>query len=214
MNDLGSGSLIDFSLYGLEQEPTVQEVVKTGVDVVTFSGDKLLGGTQAGIIVGKKASIKKLIKNPLNRALRIDKLILAALESTLRLYIDQETVIQKIPTLKMITLPLEEIEKRANNFKSRLQKNIPDHVEIQVVDDSSQVGGGALPSQQLPTKVVAISSESLSVKKLEEHLRNNRPSIIARISKDQLRIDIRTVNKDEEKVIENSLRKILNGFSK
>ena len=95
-----------------------------------------------------------------------------------------------------------------------MQKNIPDHVEIQVVDDSSQVGGGALPSQQLPTKVVAIRSESISVKKLEEHLRDNRPSIIARISKDQLRIDIRTVNKNEEKVIENSLRKILNGFSK
>jgi len=114
VNDLGSGSLIDFSLYGLEQEPTVQEVVKTGVDVVTFSGDKLLGGTQAGIIVGKKTTIKKLIKNPLNRALRIDKLMLAALESTLRLYIDQETVIKKIPTLKMITLPLDEIKRRAN----------------------------------------------------------------------------------------------------
>lgn len=211
VNDLGSGSLIDFSLYGLEQEPTVQEVVKTGVDVVTFSGDKLLGGTQAGIIVGKKTTIKKLIKNPLNRALRIDKLMLAALESTLRLYIDQETVIKKIPTLKMITLPLDEIKRRANNLKSRLMKNIPDHVEIQVVDDSSQVGGGALPSQQLPTKVVAISSESISVKSLEKYLRDNRPSIIARISKDQLRIDIRTVSMDEEKVIENSLRKILNG---
>jgi len=211
VNDLGSGSLIDFSLYGLEQEPTVQEVVKTGVDVVTFSGDKLLGGTQAGIIVGKKTTIKKLIKNPLNRALRIDKLMLAALESTLLLYIDQETVIKKIPTLKMITLPLDEIKRRANNLKSRLMKNIPDHVEIQVVDDSSQVGGGALPSQQLPTKVVAISSESISVKSLEKYLRDNRPSIIARISKDQLRIDIRTVSMDEEKVIENSLRKILNG---
>ncbi len=211
VNDLGSGSLIDFSLYGLEQEPTVQEVVKTGVDVVTFSGDKLLGGTQAGIIVGKKTTIKKLIKNPLNRALRIDKLMLAALESTLRLYIDQETVIKKIPTLKMITLPLDEIKRRANNLKSRLMKNIPDHVEIQVVDDSSQVGGGALPSQQLPTKVVAISSESISVKRLEKYLRDNRPSIIARISKDQLRIDIRTVSMDEEKVIESSLRKILNG---
>ena len=213
VNDLGSGSLIDFSLYGLEQEPTVQEVVKTGVDVVTFSGDKLLGGTQAGIIVGKKPTIKKLIKNPLNRALRIDKLMLAALESTLRLYIDQETVIKKIPTLKMITLPLDEIKRRANDLKSRLMKNIPDHVEIQVVDDSSQVGGGALPSQQLPTKVVAISSESISVKSLEKYLRDNRPSIIARISKDQLRIDIRTVSMDEEKVIENSLRKILNGPS-
>ncbi len=213
VNDLGSGSLIDFSLYGLEQEPTVQEVVKTGVDVVTFSGDKLLGGTQAGIIVGKKTTIKKLIKNPLNRALRIDKLMLAALESTLRLYIDQETVIKKIPTLKMITLPLDEIKRRANNLKSRLMKNIPDHVEIQVVDDSSQVGGGALPSQQLPTKVVAISSESISVKSLEKYLRDNRPSIIARISKDQLRIDIRTVSMDEEKVIESSLRKILNTHS-
>ncbi len=213
VNDLGSGSLIDFSLYGLEQEPTVQEVVKTGVDVVTFSGDKLLGGTQAGIIVGKKTTIKKLIKNPLNRALRIDKLMLAALESTLRLYIDQETVIKKIPTLKMITLPLDEIKRRANNLKSRLMKNMPDHVEIQVVDDSSQVGGGALPSQQLPTKVVAISSESISVKSLEKYLRDNRPSIIARISKNQLRIDIRTVSMDEEKIIENSLRKILNGPS-
>lgn len=211
VNDLGSGSLIDFSLYGLEHEPTVQEVVKTGVDVVTFSGDKLLGGTQAGIIVGKKTTIKKMIKNPLNRALRIDKLMLAALESTLRLYIDQETVIKKIPTLKMITLPLDEIERRAENFKRRLKKNIPDHVEIQVVDDTSRVGGGALPSQQLPTKVVAISSESIPVKSLEKYLRDNRPSIIVRISRDQLRIDIRTVGKDEEKVVENSLRKILNG---
>jgi L-seryl-tRNA(Ser) seleniumtransferase len=111
----------------------------------------------------------------------------------------------------MITLPLDEIKRRANNLKSRLMKNIPDHVEIQVVDDSSQVGGGALPSQQLPTKVVAISSESISVKSLEKYLRDNRPSIIARISKDQLRIDIRTVSMDEEKVIESSLRKILNG---
>jgi L-seryl-tRNA(Ser) seleniumtransferase len=213
VNDLGSGNLIDFSPYGLAHEPTVQEVVKTGVDVVTFSGDKLLGGPQAGIIVGKSAILKELIKNPLNRALRIDKLTLAALESTLRLYIDQETVVQKIPTLRMITLPLKKIEKRAVDFQKRLQKNIPDHVKIQVIDDSSQVGGGALPSQQLPTKVIAISSELISVKDLEKYLRENKPSIITRINKDQLRIDLRTVDEKEEETIEASLRKILSNLS-
>ena len=209
VNDLGSGCLIDFSPYGLAHEPTVQEVVKTGVDVVTFSGDKLLGGPQAGIIVGKKAILNKLIKNPLNRALRIDKLTLAALESTLRLYIDRETVTERIPTLKMITLPLEKIEKRAFDFLGRLHKTIPDHVEIQVMDDSSQVGGGALPAQQLPTKVIALSSKLFSVQDLEKRLRENRPSIITRINRDQLRIDLRTVNEKEEEIIETSLRKIL-----
>lgn len=213
VNDLGSGCLIDFSPYGLDHEPTVQEVVKTGVDVVTFSGDKLLGGPQAGIIVGKRAILKKLIKNPLNRALRIDKLTLTALESTLRLYIDHETVIEKIPTLRMITLPLENIEKRAVGFLGRLQKNIPDSVEIQVIDDSSQVGGGALPAQQLPTKVIAISSKLISVQDLEKRLRENRPSIITRINKDQVRIDLRTVNEKEEQIIEASLRKILSELS-
>jgi len=213
VNDLGSGCLIDFSPYGLAHEPTVQEVVKTGVDVVTFSGDKLLGGPQTGIIVGKKAILKKLIKNPLNRALRIDKLILAALESTLRLYIDQEAVIKKIPTLRMITLPLEIIERRAVDFLKRLQKIIPDHVEIQVIDDISQVGGGAFPSQQLPTKVISIISKLISVRDLEKHLRENRPSIITRINKNQLRIDLRTVNEKEEMIIEASLGKILNSIS-
>lgn len=210
VNDLGSGSLIDFSAYGIAHEPTVQEVVKTGVGVVTFSGDKLLGGPQAGIIVGKKTILNKLQKNPLNRALRIDKLTLATLESTLRLYIDQETVIKKIPTLRMITLPLEEIEKRAVNLTRRLCNNIPDHVEIQIVDDVSMVGGGALPSQQLPTKVIAISSKRISVKDLEKQLRESKPSIIARINKEQLRIDLRTVNEKEEEIIEASLRTILN----
>jgi len=212
VNDLGSGCLIDFSAYGFAHEPTVQEVVKTGVDVVTFSGDKLLGGPQSGIIVGKKAILKKLIKNPLNRALRIDKLMLAALESTLRLYIDQEVVIRKIPTLRMITLSLENIEKRAVDFLGRLQNNVPDHVEIQVIDDSSQVGGGALPSQQLPTKVIAISSKLISVQDLEKHLRENRPSIITRINKDQLRIDLRTVDEKDEEIIEVSLQEILKGL--
>ena len=201
LNDLGSGSLIDFSLYGIAHEPTVQDVVKTGIDVVTFSGDKLLGGPQAGIILGKRNILDKLIKNPLNRALRIDKLTLIALESTLRLYLDQETVIQKIPTLRMITLPLETIEKRVFDFKKKLQKNIPDHIKIQIIDDTSQVGGGALPSQELPTKVIAITSKSISVQNLEKRFRENTPPIIARIHKDQLRIDLRTVDESEEEYL-------------
>ena len=205
LNDLGSGSLIDFSAYGLDYEPTVQEVVKTGVDVVTFSGDKLLGGPQAGIILGKKNVLDKLIKNPLNRALRIDKLTLIALESTLRLYLDQETVIRKIPTLRMITLSLEEIERRVVDFKRRLENNLPDHLDVQILNDSSQVGGGALPSQELPTKVIAISSRIISAQDMEKKLRRNKPSIIARINKDQLRIDLRTVNDNEEEHIISSL---------
>jgi len=209
INDLGSGSFIDFSPYGLDHEPTVQEVVKTGVQVVTFSGDKLLGGPQAGIIVGKKKILSKLIKNPLNRALRVDKLTLAALEATLRMYLDRETVLQKIPTLRMITLPLNAIERRAHEFKKKLQKQLPSHIEIQVVDDTSQVGGGALPLQELPTKVVAIGSKRIDVKNIEERLRKNTPPIITRIHKHQIHIDLRTVAEHEEEDIEISLRKIL-----
>ena len=201
LNDLGSGSLIDFSLYGIAHEPTVQDVIQTGIDVVTFSGDKLLGGPQAGIILGKRNILDKLIKNPLNRALRIDKLTLIALESTIRLYLDQETVIQKIPTLRMITLPLEAIEKRVFVFNKKLQENKPDHIKVQIIDDTSQVGGGALPSQELPTKVVAITSKSISVQDLEKRLRENTPPIIARINKDQLRIDLRTVDESEEEYL-------------
>jgi L-seryl-tRNA(Ser) seleniumtransferase len=212
VNDLGSGCLIDFSPYGLVHEPTVQEVIKTGIDVVTFSGDKLLGGPQAGIIIGKKRMLDKLMKNPLNRALRIDKLTLAALESTLRLYLDNETVIQKVPTLRMLTLPLKKIEGRACKMKDRLDKKLPDHVDIQIVNDTSQVGGGALPSQELPTKVVALRSNRVTVQEVEEKLRKNKPSIITRINNDQIRIDLRTVAEKEEEDIERALTNILSMY--
>ncbi len=212
VNDLGSGCLIDFSPYGLVHEPTVQEVIKTGIDVVTFSGDKLLGGPQAGIIIGKKRLLDKLMKNPLNRALRIDKLTLAALESTLRLYLDMETVIQKVPTLRMLTLSLKKIEGRACKMKDRLDKKLPEHVDIQIVNDTSQVGGGALPSQELPTKVVALRSKLVTVQEMEEKLRKNKPSIITRINNDQIRIDLRTVAEKEEEDIERALTNILSMY--
>jgi len=213
VNDLGSGSLIDLSPYGLDYEPTVQEVVKTGADVVTFSGDKLLGGPQAGIIVGKKTILDQLKKNPLNRALRIDKLTLAALESTLRLYLDQETVIGKIPTLRMLTITADELERRAVTFKERLRHAIPQSVALHIKEDISQVGGGALPSQQLPTRVIALSSKTIPVQELERGLRENKPSIIARIHKDQLLIDLRTVFEHEEEALEKALTAVITSLA-
>jgi L-seryl-tRNA(Ser) seleniumtransferase len=205
VNDLGSGSLIDFSPYGLTQEPTVQEVVKTGVDVITFSGDKLLGGPQAGVIVGKRSILESLIKNPLNRALRIDKLTLAALESTLRLYLDQASVMQKVPTLRMITMTKSEISARISRFKKILLKNLPDAITVEIEEDISQVGGGALPEQHLPTTILALHSKAVPVKECEKRLRNHTPPVIARIHKDQLRIDLRTVAEEDEEELANAL---------
>ncbi len=205
VNDLGSGSLIDFSPYGLTQEPTVQEVVKTGVDVITFSGDKLLGGPQAGVIVGKRSILKPLIKNPLNRALRIDKLTLAALESTLRLYLDPESVIQKVPTLRMITMTKSELSGRTSRFKEKFLKNLPDTITVKIEDDVSQVGGGALPEQHLPTAVLALQSKAVPVQECEMRLRDHKPPVIARINQDQLRIDLRTVAEEDEEELADAL---------
>jgi len=209
VNDLGSGSLIDFSQYGLDHEPTVQEVVQTGADVVTFSGDKLLGGPQAGIIVGKRSTLESLIKNPLNRALRIDKLTLAALESTLRLYLDQDSVIRKIPTLRMITMTKEELATRTSSFREKVLNKIPDTFDVQMIEDVSQVGGGALPAQYLPTTVIALQSKTVPVHELEKRLRDHEPPVIARIHKDQLRIDLRTVNEVDEEELISALCKVL-----
>ena len=209
VNDLGSGSLIDFSPYGLTQEPTVQEVVKTGADVITFSGDKLLGGPQAGVIVGKRSILTSLIKNPLNRALRIDKLTLAALESTLRLYLDQDSVIQKVPTLRMITITKAELSARTALFKANYLKNLPDTITVQIEDDISQVGGGALPEQHLPTTVLALQSKVVPVQECEMRLRYHKPPVIARIHKDHLRIDLRSVAEEDEKELADALCTVL-----
>jgi len=203
--DLGSGSLIDLSRYGFEHEPTVQEVVQSGADVVTFSGDKLLGGPQAGMVVGKKEVVEQLIKNPLNRALRIDKLTLAALESTLRLYLDRESVIRRVPTIRMITMTANAIEQRAEAFIKRIRPRLPLDISIGIEDDTSQIGGGALPLQNVPTRVIALRSSSLPVELMERRMRGHKPPVIARIHRDQVRIDLRTVAEQEEGELEAAL---------
>lgn len=202
MEDLGSGTFIDFSRFGLLKEPTVQESVTAGADVVAFSGDKLLGGPQAGIIVGKKRVIDAIKKNPITRALRIDKLTLAALEGTLRLYRDEEKAARTIPTLRMIMLPLPEIQDRAQGFADRLKRIGGPRMHIRLLESASKTGGGALPLIDLPSLCVGIQIDGLSPNTVEKMMRNNNPPIIGRIEDDLFVMDPRTIQEDEYATIE------------
>jgi len=206
MEDLGSGCFIDLAPYGIEHEPTVQETLQAGADVVTFSGDKLLGGPQAGIILGKKRFIDPIKKNPLNRALRIDKLTLAALESTLRVYLDPDRAVKTLPAIGMLTCPVEDLEKRARAFQGKLGRGPSPGAEITLREDSSRVGGGALPLQSLPTWVVAIRPLSTSAAVLEGRLRRNRPPVIVRVKEEEVLLDLRTVAEEEEPVLREAVQ--------
>ncbi len=207
MEDLGSGCFIDLSQYGLEKEATVPEAVATGVDVVTFSGDKLLGGPQAGILLGKKTVVDAMKINPLTRALRIDKLTLAALESTLLLYLDEKKAMEEIPTLRMIGLDLNQLKRKARRLSKRLAGL--KGADVWIREDVSQVGGGALPLQNLPTIVLAIKPSKISVNQFEESLRRGDPPIIGRIVKDELLLDMRTVFDDEVPLLADGIAKAL-----
>jgi L-seryl-tRNA(Ser) seleniumtransferase len=197
MEDLGSGSLIDLSKYGLGREPTVMEVIKAGTDVVTFSGDKLLGGPQAGLVLGKSGIVERIKKNPLNRALRIDKFTLAALEVVLRLYFDEERARQQIPTLNMLTVDPRVIEKRARRLARRLKKKLTHRCRITIKETEARVGGGALPEEPLTSWSVVINPHDISVNQLEEKLRTVAVPVIGRIEEDLYLLDMRTVADDE-----------------
>ena len=197
IEDLGSGVLVDLSRYGLQYEPTVQESIEAGVDVVTFSGDKLLGGPQAGIIIGKKKYIDIMKKHPLNRALRVDKFTIAALEATLRLYLSEETAVNKIPTLRMLTMTKDQIASKAEKLMFEIEQRSLDKLKMNIIDDYSQVGGGSMPLEQIPTKCIVIHSEEVSIASLERNLRTYKTPIIARIFKDRLYIDLRTVEEHQ-----------------
>ncbi len=205
IEDIGSGVFIDLGKYGLTYEPTVQNAVASGMDIVTFSGDKMLGGPQAGIIVGKKEYIDEMQKNPLTRAFRIDKMTLAALEGTLKLYLDEEKAIKHIPVLNMLTTDLPALEKKAEDLFKRLNKIIGASCSLDIEDDYSEVGGGALPLEKLPTKVITIEDKNISANEIEKRLRYNEIPVIARIAKDKVIIDLRTVFEKDYKVIEAAL---------
>lgn len=197
MMDMGSGALTDFTPFGLKGEPTVQEAVQTGVDLITFSGDKLLGGPQAGLCVGKKTLIERLRKNPLARAVRIDKLSLAALEATLRAYLEGEGGLATIPTLAMITCPLEQIRQRAERVRDALQAKAHPSMQVTMEEQRSEVGGGALPTESLPTYCVALQSPQHPPHRLEAALRRTDPAVVGRIKEEKVLLDLRTV-RDEE----------------
>jgi L-seryl-tRNA(Ser) seleniumtransferase len=209
MDDLGSGCLIDLDKYGLQHEPTIRERLATGVDVVTFSGDKLLGGPQAGIIVGKKNVLEKIKKNPLNRALRIDKFTLAALEATLMHYLNPAAAVKKLRSLKALTEPVAAVKKRAEKLIEKLQKEKFDSLKFSLREDFAAAGGGSLPTQQVPTVLVAVKNKTMQTSKMEEKLRTLEVPVIARVDKDEILLDLRTVAEDDFPFIIEGLKQII-----
>ncbi len=203
VEDVGSGALVDLSQIGLSKEPMPSESIRAGADLVTFSGDKLLGGPQAGLIVGKRLLVEKLRRNPLARAVRIDKLTLAALEATLRLYLDEERAFSHIPVLRALAMPLQEIEQRARRLCDRIAALASGHLEVSVIDGTSEVGGGALPLESIPTRLVAMQATHLTAPVLEGRLRRTDPPVMVRIKDGLVVLDPRTVLEDELETLAN-----------
>ena len=209
VDDLGSGCLINLEKYGLQHEPTVREVVATGIDVITFSGDKLLGGPQAGIIVGKKPVLELIKRNPLNRALRIDKFTLAALEATLVHYLNPDQVVSALRPLKSLTEPVTAVKKRAAKLISKLRKEKFCSLEFSLKESFSAAGGGSLPTEKIPTFLVGVKNKKMSASRLEAGLRQVAVPVIVRVDKDEILIDLRTVTEDEFTLIIQGLRECL-----
>lgn len=206
MEDLGSGFLVDLKPYGITGEPTVQEELETGADIITFSGDKLLGGPQAGIIVGKKAYIDAMAQNQLTRALRVDKLTMSALEATLKTYLwEPEQAIAKIPILAMLTMQEEELAHRATQLAKQLEGIFQGQVAITLEKGVSQAGGGSLPMLELPTTLVALIPKKGQVHQWAACLRQGEPAVMARIADGKLLLDVRTVLPDEEESLRQAL---------
>ncbi len=209
VEDLGSGCLVDLSEYGVS-EPTVKQSIDAGVSVVMFSGDKLLGGPQAGIIAGKKDLLARVRRYPLFRALRVDKLTIASLEATLGAYL--RAAWDEIPAIRMIRATPQELKRRAENFIRELRPELPlDEVEIEIADGSSLAGGGSTPSQSLPTKIIRIASARYSAAKLAQRLRGAPAgiSVIARVEDERLILDLRTVFPEQETLLAKTLAAVL-----
>jgi len=205
--DLGGGVFIDLEKYGLPHEPVVSHNISLGVDVVTFSGDKILGGPQAGIIVGKKIYLQKIRNNHLLRALRLDKLILAALEETLKLYF-QKDFVQKVPSLRILTEPMSAQRKRAESLLSSLSKEVFDAGSFEIVVGSSQVGSGAIPLEELKSFVLCLSHNSLTANELAKFFRQYSPPIIGYIRDEKYYLNMRTIRDFERPVLKDAIESI------
>lgn len=206
--DAGSGALLDLSEYGLTDEPVIPQSIAAGADIVTFSGDKLLGGVQSGLIVGKREVIEKLRKHPLYRALRVDKLIYAALEATLESF-RRETALQEIPVLKMLSTTNAKIKERTLHFAEKLREKLGENTDLQfeITEGNSVVGGGSAPMVQPLTTLLTLKHKEMSAANLEQNLRMSKPPVITRILEDKVLIDLRTVSENEEAEILKTLTK-------
>jgi L-seryl-tRNA(Ser) seleniumtransferase len=206
MEDLGSGALFQLRATGLTEEPTISESLRAGVDVVTYSGDKLLGGPQAGLLSGQRALIERIRKNPLFRTLRVDKLIYASLEATLLGYVREDG---SVPVLRMLQLSRDEIAERA----ARVAKNLEAHgpLRLQILPGDSMVGGGAAPGSSLPSVLLAVTHEKLSADEIVSRLRDGDPPVIARVDEGKVLLDLRTVFPEQDTVVEGALRQLAAG---
>ncbi|MFQ5810667.1 MAG: L-seryl-tRNA(Sec) selenium transferase [Armatimonadota bacterium] len=209
IEDLGSGALEDLSRYGVGGEPVVQHSISAGVDVTTFSGDKVLGGPQAGVIVGRADLLERIRRNPLARALRVDKLTIAALEATLRLHIDVEQAFAEIPTLRAVSAPAPGVRERAEALAAALPASVADAAQVAIVETSAQVGGGALPTQEIPSWAVAVTPTEISADELARRLRLAHTAVMGRIQRGRLLLDMRTVADDELSAIASALAEAL-----
>jgi len=208
MEDLGSGCLIDLSRYGLKKEPTVQDSVEKGADIITFSGDKMLGGPQCGIILGKKDIISKIKANQLNRALRVDKLTLIALQETLSMYRDEEKAIRQIPTLRMICQSYPSVCRKAERLRGLIGKIDTSNFVINLSDGFSQVGGGALPLEEIKSRLLCLSPRRLSASHIVEFLRSYDPPVVVRLEKNNVLLDLRTIQEKEVKIVAAAIQRM------
>jgi L-seryl-tRNA(Ser) seleniumtransferase len=206
LDDLGSGVYIDLSSHGLAYEPTIRRSLEEGADLVCFSGDKLLGGAQGGVILGRGDLVESLARHPLARALRLDKLSIAALEATLRLYLDPEQAVREIPTLAMLTADPEVLRKRARGLARKIAAE--GDFEAEVVEGVSRAGGGALPMEDLPTWTVAVTSTTYSANRIEAELREAETPVICRIHEDRVVLDVRTIADDETSLVAEAFRSV------
>ena len=210
IDDAGSGALLDFVRFGFTGEPVVRASIEAGADLVLFSGDKLLGGPQAGIIAGRAEWIQKIEKDPLMRAFRLDKMTLAALEATLRLYLDEERALREVPVLRMLSLPVGELRQRAEALTVRLRE-LPGVAAVKLADDVAYVGGGSLPDQALPTVVVEVEAASISDAELARRLRTGTPAVMGRLRDGKLILDLRTVFPEQEPLLVEALSRAVRG---
>jgi L-seryl-tRNA(Ser) seleniumtransferase len=209
IDDIGSGALVDFGRFGFQGEPVARASIAAGADLVLFSGDKLLGGPQAGIIAGRKQWIQKIEKDPLMRAFRLDKMTLAALEATLRLYLHEERALREVPVLRLLGTPLEELRQRAERLAEQLH-GLPGLNSVTTAEDVAYVGGGSLPDQSMKSWVVEIEADSLSDAELARRLRLGNPGVMARLRDGKLVLDVRTIFENQEGALIEAMRSAVN----